>query len=248
MVKLIRWGIIPDQVTMKKFTLFITIFIFCVFVLIGYLLASSVGKNTKDSPLPPTPETQEILQQSNYLVFLVDDFQSKKPQLLAIWSVLVSEPSPKKMFFFSLFPTINFSTNDQLISIFALRNNSTLTASSMRRLKRVFDLKIDGYFIIDNASYLSLAANAGIDQLEIISETPRTVDEVKVLRFSTSKFFNTLCDLFSSGATTSFFSKVDWNALMPAHLVSDKTSDEMKALTDQLSSQSEVNTCRVILP
>jgi hypothetical protein len=233
---------------MKKSTLFIIIILFTFFVLIGYLLASKVLKDHQDLKVTSTPETQEKIQQNNYLFFLVNDLQSKKPELLAIWSVVATESPTDRMYFLSLFPSQDFSTNEQLVSLFSLRKDSTLTPSSLRRFTRVFNLNTEGYFIIDNTSYLSFAANASIDQLEILTETPKTIEEVDALQNSTSVFFNSICDLFSSGAATSFFSKIDWNATMPAHMVSDKKPDEMIDLIDQLGELPGINTCKVILP
>ncbi len=233
---------------MKKFTPLLIVIFFVVFVLIGYLLASTVFKDRQEPKLTPTSEIQETLQQKNYLIFLVDDLRSKNPELLAIWSVLGTDSPTDKVFFLSLFPTTVFSKNDQLVSLFSLRNDSTLTASSFRRLKSVFDIKTEGYFIIDNASYLSFAANAGIDQLEILTETPKTIEEVDALRSSTSEFFKTICDLFSSGAATSFFSKIDWNATIPTHMASNKNLNEINGLIDQMGELPGINTCKVILP
>jgi hypothetical protein len=233
---------------MKKSTLLVIIILFAVFVLIGYLLAAKLFTSHQETKLPPTPEAQETLQQKNYLVILVNDLQSKNPELLAIWSVLATESPTDMINFISLFPTVNYSTNDQLVSLFNLRNDSVLTTTSLRRLSRVFDLKTDGYFIIDNAAFLTFAANAGIDQLEVLTETPKALEEVGSIRSSTSEFFNTICDFFSSGAATSFFSKIDWNAAIPAHMESDNTPDEIIGLIDQMSELPDVNTCKVILP
>jgi hypothetical protein len=233
---------------MKKTTLLIIVILFIVFVLIGYLLASKVFNNYQDRKVTPTPETQESLSQNNYLVFLVDDLQSKKPGLLAIWSVLAAEIPTDNVYFVSLFPTQDLSSNEQLASLFSLRKDSTLTASSLRRFRRIFNLETEGFFIIDNASYLSLASNAGMDQLEVVTETPKTIEKVEALRSNTSEFFKTICSLFSSGAATSFFSKIDWNTTMPAHLVSDKNPDEIIGLIDQLGELPRINTCKVNLP
>lgn len=233
---------------MKKTTPLIIVIIFAGFVLIGYLLASRVFKNHLEPRVTSTPETKVTLQQKNYLVFLVNDLQTKKPGLLAIWSVLATDSPTDKVFFVSLYPTADLSTNEQLLSLFDLRNNSTLTSSSYRRLTRLFNITTDGYFIIDNTSYLSFASNAGIDQLEVINNTPVSAEEVNALRSSTSSFFKSICDLFSSGAATSFFSKIDWSTTIPDHMVSDKTTGDITGLIDKLGNQTEFNTCKVILP
>jgi len=233
---------------MKKFFPLILVVLFSSFVLVGYLLASKVLKKDQGSVVVQSTETPEPLEQTNYLVFLIDDLQAKKPALLAIWSILSSTSSDSALFFVPLFPTTSISTNDQITPIIKLQKDKTLTASSVRRLSRVFDLKFDGYFIIDNNSYLAYAADAGIDQLGVLTEIPTTNEDIELIRTSTSKYFTTFCDLFTTGAANAFFSQIDWSNSIPAQLVSDKSTEEITSLIDLLDANSPIKTCKVAVP
>jgi len=233
---------------MKKFFLLILLILFSCFVLVGYLVASKVLKKDQNSAVMQSPQTLDPLEQTNYLVFLVDDLQSKKPALLAIWSILSSTSLDSALFFVPLFPTTSLSTNDQITPIFKMQKDKTLTASSVRRLSRVFDLKFDGYFIIDNNSYLAFAADAGIDQLGVLTKIPATNEDVELIRTSTSKYFSTLCDLFTTGAENAFFSQIEWGNSIPVHLVSDKSADEITSMIDHLGTISPIKTCKVAVP
>ena len=123
-----------------------------------------------------------------------------------------------------------------------------MTSSSYRRFKHIFDLAFDGYFIVDNSGLLSLASNASVEQLELISDSPLSLDSVAIVQKSGKVFLSKICDLLSSGAGNSFFSEVDWITLMPAHFISSKTFDDLQGLMDEESFSSELKTCNIIIP
>lgn len=241
-------SLISKYFQMKKSFPLILLVLFSSFVLVGYLLASKLMKKEPTSLVTQRLETPVPLEQKNFLVFLVDDLQSKKPELLAIWSVLSSANSNSNLFFIPLFPDSNISTNDQIIPIFKVQKNKTLSANTIRRFSRVFDLKYDGYFIIDNNTYLAFASDAGIDQLGILTKTPATIEEIELIRASTSNYFSTLCDLITTGASTAFFSKIDWGTAIPGQVVSDKSADEILSMIEILNADSPTKTCKVAVP
>jgi hypothetical protein len=233
---------------MKKFTVVLAVILFSGFVLIGFKLAARVfplrqASQTETSLPPPEP-----YEQSNFLLFQVNDLQIKNPQLIAIWVNLKSTSPTSELFFVSFYPTTSLEKNDQIKSIFSLTRDHQLTASSFRRFKRIFDLAFDGYFVVDNSGLLSLASNASVEQLELISDSPQSLESVALVQKSGKVFLSKICDLLSSGAGNSFFSQVDWITLMPAHFISNKTLDDFQGLIVQDNLSSENKTCNVIIP
>jgi hypothetical protein len=233
---------------MKKFTLIFAIILFSVFILIGFKLAGRIfppHQAALTETRPPSPEPQE---QRNFLLLQVNDLQIKDSQLIAIWVNLNSISPAHEYVFVSLYPTINLEKNDQISSMLTLTRDRQLTASSFRRYQRIFDVSLDGYFIVDNTGLLSLAANASVDQLELISESPQSLDSVTHVQKSGKVFLSRVCDLLSTGAGNSFFSQVDWTTQMPAHFISSMKLEELQGLIDDGNLSSQHDPCNVIIP
>ncbi len=217
-------------------------------MLIGYWLASSVfGLNTKPE-INQTVKPNQITKQSNFLLIQVSDLESKEPHLLSIWAAFSMESPANDQFYVSLYPTSDANKNAQIASIFTLTRNYSIKPNSLSRLERIFDLDFDGYFVIDNVGFLALASDLGIEQIEISSESPETSDAVIALQSSGTTFYHMLCNLSTSGAIDSFFSQIDWASLIPVHLTSDKSLEEIQKLIDIKNGQSSVENCKVIVP
>ena len=167
---------------MKKLTPLFVLILFSVFILIGYKIAARVFPLRKPAIPEINPSPSEPGIQSNFLLFQVNDLQAKEPQVIAIWAGLHSISSADEVFFISLYPTINLETNQQIKSIFSLTRGDLLTASSYRRFKNLFDFSLDGYFVVDNSGVLDLASKAGVDQLELINDSPETLESVTLVK------------------------------------------------------------------
>ena len=105
---------------MKKFTLLLAIILFSGFILIGFKLAARVFPLRQSSRSETSLPSPEPLDQSNFLLFQVNDLQIKNPQLIAIWVNLKSTSPANEIFFYSLYPTTSLEKNEQIKSIFSL--------------------------------------------------------------------------------------------------------------------------------
>ena len=233
---------------MKKLTPLFVLILFSVFLLIGYKIAARVFPLRKPAIPEINPSPSEPGVQSNFLLFQVNDLEAKEPQVIAIWAGLHSISSTDEFFFISLYPTVNLVTNQQVKSIFSLTRGDLLTASSYRRFKNLFDISLDGYFIIDNSGLLDFASKVGVDQLELINDSPETVESAILVEKSGKVFLNSICDLLESGAGNSFFSKIDWATLTQAHLSSSISPTEIQNLIDGTILADKTISCRVIIP
>ena len=233
---------------MKKFTVLLAVILFSGFLLIGFKLAARVFSLPHASQTETTLPSPEPLEQSNFLLFQVNDLQIKNPQLIAIWVNLKSTSPSSELYFVSLYPTTSLEKNEQLKSVFSLTRDDQLTASSFRRFKRIFDIAFDGYFVIDNSGLLSLASNASVEQLELISDSPQSLESVAIVQKSGKVFLSKICDLLTSSAGNSFFSQIDWTTLLPSHFISSKTFVDLQGLMDEENLSSEHKTCNVIIP
>lgn len=232
---------------MKKFTLFLAIILFSGFILIGFKLAERVFPLHLSSQSEINPPSTEPEEQRNYLIIHVNDLQIKNPQLIAIWVILKSISSSEELFFISLYPTTNLGTNEQIKSIFSITRENHLTASSYRRFKRIFNLVLDGYFIVDNSGLLSLASSSNVEQLELVNDSPQSPDSVKIVQKNGKVFLSRICDLMSSGAGNSFFSQLDWAMIMPAHFTSSMSFEDIQTLIEEENLSLKNLICKIVI-
>lgn len=234
---------------LKRFLPSLLILLFIGFLFLGYIIAKRVFPGNSSKPVE-TPYTEsEVLSQSGFLLFQVSSLEQKDAQLISAWIVIDADSTTgHQLFFINVYPVADLAKSEQLHSLFSLTRNETLTPSSFRRYKRIFNLPLNGYLITDNSGFLSLASIAGIDQLVIYNEPAQTIDAVHSIQKSGEIFLSRICDLLISGAGNSFFSQLDLEFLLPGVLTSDLSTSEISALINHVREFPSSYSCKVIIP
>lgn len=234
----------------KKIIPIFIIILFLGFIFFGFKLAQKFFPGHQSTPLVSSPAPDELISQSNYFLFQVNDFSQKHPQLIAIWMVIdASTPSGEEIFFIPLYPSItDVEKNEQIASIFSLNKEDTVVSSAFRRLRRLFNLEIDGYFVTDNTGFLNFASIAEVEQVEIFAESPQSIEAAEHVQASGNVFFTRVCTLLTSGASNAFFSQLDLSVLMPASLTSNIPGEVIQPLFDEINQTAQIASCRIILP
>lgn len=229
--------------------LFLAALLFLAFLIVGYKLAERIfPAKSETAPTNAQTTTLEMPAQENYLLLQFDDLTNKKPQLIAIWAMLHSGEPYTELFFVSLYPTTDASIDAQIADIVSLKRDHTLTASSLRRLARVFDLNLEGQFVVDNSAFLNLAAIAGVEEIAVFTSSSDSAETTAAIQNSGRTFFSAFCSLYSTGAGNSFYSQLDLGSLMPNHLTSSFSFEELGALLEQASQATNNGPCKVVVP
>lgn len=233
---------------MKKFFFIAAVIVFIGFVWFGFKTASSLFASRTENLDIESGTSQKQLVQSNYLLALVNDLTTDSPQLISVWAILNYPSVPPQVVFLPLFPTMYANTNQEITTAFKLSNNRKLTKSSRAELEKIVDLTFDGYFIVDNAALLRIAAYAELETLEIFSVPAASPESITVLQQNISSFFAAFCRLSTTGASNSFFSQIEWAQLQPDHFSSNVTLDELLLLIENVNNVPALETCQVLPP
>ncbi len=230
----------------KTVTLLLAVVLFLGFLFGGYKLAEKVFPPKTGSPSADTTlASLEVADQNDYLILQFANLDEKNPELISLWAVLHSAEPYGELFFVSLYPTGDASINSQIKAIVSLKNNHSLSPSSLRRLARVFGLDLQGEFVFDNTAFLNFAAIAGVEQIAVFSASADSAETAAAIQASGKTFYSAFCSLDSSGASNSFFSQLDLPGLMSGHLTSSFSAEELQALFDQAA---DTTSCQVVIP
>ncbi len=233
----------------KTVTLLFVVVLFFGFLFGGYKLAEKVfPPKVENLSSSATPSALEVAGQQDYLLLQFNNLDEKDPELISLWVVLHSAEPYSELFFVSLYPTADASINSQIKSIVSLKNNHSLRLSSLRRLARVFDLDLQGQFAFDNTAFLNFAAIAGVEQIAVFNASADSAETAAAIQASGKTFYSAFCSLDSSGASNSFFSQLDLPGLMPAHLTSSFSAEDLQALFEQASQAADAPSCQVVIP
>lgn len=234
---------------LKRSLPFFLILLFIGFLFLGYTIAKEIFPGHSLKPLVTLSMENEVLSQNGYLLFQVSSLDKKDAQLISTWIVIdAATKTGHQLFFVNVYPVLDLPKSEQLNIIFSLTRDERLTPSSYRRYKRLLNLKLNGYFIIDNSGLLSLSSIGGIDQLEIYNESAQTTEAVQHIQASGKTVLSRICELLSSGAGTSFFSQLNLDVLMPDVLTSDQSKEEISALINNVTQSTSPYSCNVIVP
>ena len=220
------------------------VFIGCVFF--GFKAASNLFSERAENQnsLLDTPQVQT--GQSNFLIVLVNDLTADKPKLISLWGVLNYPSEPPQVVFLPLYSTANNETNRDISSAFDLTNNKKIPGRSIGKLEDAVDLSFDGYFVTDNAALLRFASYADLETLEMFNQPAESAESIVAVQYSLNSFFISICRLCKSGASNSFFSKVEWSHLLPDHFSTDLTFEELMLMIDRINISAAHTTCEVI--
>ncbi len=231
---------------MRKLFLFIAAVVFLGCVFFGYKAASKLFANRagNQNNISETPLTS--LEQSKFLLVLVNDLSADKPQLISLWGVLNYPSSPPQVVFLPLYPTTNAELNHEISSAFVLSNMKQISSRSIGKMEKIVDLVFDGYFITDNTALLRFAAYANLEKLEIFNEPAATSESNIAVQNNISTFFTAFCQLCKSGASNAFFSQIEWSPLLPKHFSTDLSFEELTLMIDRVNNAAALTTCEVL--
>lgn len=231
---------------MRKLFIFFSAVVFIGCVFFGFKAASNLFSERAENQnsLLDTPQVQP--GQSNFLIVLVNDLTADEPQLISLWGVLNYPSEPPQVVFLPLYPTANTETNREVASDFDLSNNKKIPGRSIGKLEDAMDLSFDGYFLTDNAALLPFASYADLETLEIFNQPADSGETIVAVQKSINSFFTAICRLCKSGASNSFFSKIEWSNLLPDHFSTDLTFEELMLMIDRINISAALTTCEVI--
>ncbi len=231
---------------MKKIFLFIAAVIFIAFIFFGFKAASNLFAERAEDQNNIITTPQLSLVQSNYLLVLVNDLTADQPQLISLWGVLNYPSNPPQLVFIPLYPTSSTDTNREISSAFDLSNTKKIPARSIGKLEDALDLSFAGYFVSDNSGFLRFADYANLDTLEIFSKPAESSESIISVENSINSFFTAVCELCESGASNSFFSKIEWSHLLPDHFSTDMSFEEMSLMIERINNSAPLTTCEVL--
>jgi hypothetical protein len=231
---------------MRKLFLFIAAVVFIGCVYFGFKAASNLfaARSENQNNNITTPQTNPV--QSNYLIVLVNDLTADKPQLISLWGVFTYPSNPPRVVFLPLYPTAISETNREISSAFDLSNTKKITGRSIGKFEDAVDLSFDGYFVTDNAGLLRFADYANLETLEIFNAPAEASESIHSLEVSINSFFTSVCGFFKTGASNSFFSKIEWSQLLLDHFSTDLPFEEMMLMIDRINNSASLTTCEVL--
>jgi hypothetical protein len=231
---------------MRKLFFFIAAVVFIGCVFFGFKAASKLFSQRAENQNNNIEIPQAHLIQSNYLLGLVNDLSADKPQLISVWGVLNYPSSPPQVVFLPLYPTANTETNREISSAFDLSNTKKIPGRSIGKLGEAVDLEFDGYFVTDNTALMRFAAYANLETLELFSKPAESTEISLAVQNSINSFFTALCQLCMTGASNSFFSKIEWSQLLPDHFSTDLSFEELMLMIDRINNSTALTTCEVL--
>jgi hypothetical protein len=231
---------------MRKLFIFIAAVVFIGCVFFGFKAASKLFSERTENQNSNIDTPQAQLVQSSFLLALVNDLSADEPQLISLWGVLNYPSEPPQVVFLPLYPTSNAETNRDITSAFGLSNNKKIPGRSIGKLEDAVDLSFDGYFVTDNAALLRFASYADLETLEMFNQPVESAETIVAVQKSLNSFFTAICRLCKSGASNSFFSKIEWSHLLPDHFSTDLTFEELMLMIDRINISAALTTCEVI--
>jgi hypothetical protein len=231
---------------MKKFYLIIAVVVFIGCMYFGFRAASHLfaARAENQDNVITTPQTRFV--QSNFLLVLVNDLSADKPQLISLWGVLNYPSNPPQVVFLPLFPTASNEINLETSSAFDLSSTKKIPTRSIGKLEHAVDLTFDGYFVTDNTALLRFATYANLETLEIFNEPAGSPESIVSMENNINSFLTAFCQLCKTGASNSFFSKIEWSHLLPSHFSTDLSFEELMLIIDSINNFAALTTCEVL--
>lgn len=214
---------------MQKFLrLLIILFLFIVCLLIGANLANvTLPENNSHSNLVEAEETQV-----NFLIFVIDNFENRKPQLQSIWSVIFYYQDSKGIMFIPLTDKTK-SNFEELEKSFILTPERELNERTIKFFNSKYRTKWNSSIVLDQIALTHLLNWASKNQID---ETPETLS-------LTTDHINALCSSFSYNIPS--IEGIDWSLLFPVHFKSNLNVDQMNSIWNNFDDSSSL-LCEII--
>jgi len=209
---------------MQKFLrLLIILFLFIVCLLIGANLANvTLPENNNKTNLVEVDETQ-----TQFLIFVIDNFENRKPQLQSIWSVIFYFQDSNGIMFIPL--TDKTQPNfDELEKSFILTPGRELNERTIKFFNTKFRTKWNASIVFDQIALTHLLKWVSNNQ---INETPDSLS-------LTTIHINTLCTSLPNNIPS--IEELDWTLLYPDHFKSNLSTDQMKSIWHKFEDSSSL--------
>lgn len=216
---------------MRKFfgILIIAITFFaCLFAAI--YLAENVAPSRNSSVNP----NFELTNQSSLLVLVVDQMVEKKPNLISAWTLVFYQNQENGIILLPL--GLRYMNNfDQLNQQLRIDSKHNISSITINDYQKTFNMKWDGYLLLDLDGLSSLLAWVSHQELEY------STDQLIALTSNHDNaelFLDDVCRTIN-GKSPADINQIDWERLSPTHLTSPLTKEKLNDVwlslpTDQL--------------
>ncbi len=225
---------------MRKTVIALTIIAFIACFLVGLYLAEIVpgkgrlGSVTGNNPLS-TPASRF---QHNILIIRVDDLQTKAPNLVSIWGLIIYFPEPK-LIFQRIYP-LGILENEKIDASFSLSAGKIPSNSFLKALNQSLNITWDNFVLLDTQAgdhFSTWAGGPALIQNEAVTDPEQALaTEAEAIQL--------LCEKYaaqSGGQRDSF----DWTPLIPDHLQTNIPLDFGLLSSDKLSQSGMPVRCEI---
>ena len=214
---------------MQKFLrLLIILFLFIVCLLIGANLANvTLPENNNRTNLAEADETQ-----TQFLIFVIDNFENRKPQLQSIWSVIFYYQDSYGIMFIPL--TDKTKPNfDELEKSFILTPERELNERTIKFFNTKYRTKWNSAIVLDQIALTQLVNWVSNNQINLTPENlSLTTDQI-----------NTLCSSLTDKIPP--IEGLDWSLFYPDHFKSNLGIEEMNSIWNNFIDSNSL-LCEII--
>lgn len=178
------------------------------------------------------PDTQHD-DQKKILIFVVDRFDKKNPELLSVWSVVIYYQDAKGI---TLIP-ISIEKGEPLKEIkrsFVLTADKDLHVKTIKYMNTKYKSKWDTYLILDNFSANYLLGWITNNAFEVVSTEPS----------DGYSHIENMCNIISENKLSSI-DTLDWPLITPDHLKTNLSIESIRDLWENLLGEEQI-LCEVI--
>jgi len=207
--------------------------IICLFIICLLLGANLANISLTENQVTPIKPSQLDENQTKILIFVVDNFEKRKPDLISIWSVILYYQDNHGL----MFVPITYNSNENFSEFeksFNVTSDRTINYRTIKFLNTKFRTNWKSFVIVDQTAitYLSSWISLG----EILE--PST--DFDSLNQNTEK----ICGLLETQQLAQI-EEIDWSRIYPNHLNSELTIDQMINLWKKMSESNSV-LCEII--
>ena len=216
---------------MQKFLrviIIISLFVIC--LLIGANLANI---SLTDNQVKPVSQIQEDETQTRILVYVVDNFEKRKPELMSIWSVIFYYQDSQGLMFVPLVFDADENFNEYEKS-FIVTADRTIHERTIKFFNTKFRTNWNSYIIMDQAAVSYLTSWISLNEIK----------EVSIDNESLGGNIEKICSLLLNHQIAQI-DGIEWSLIFPHHMNSDLSIEQMKNLWEKLSG-SNLILCEII--
>lgn len=207
--------------------------IICLFIICLLLGANLANISLTDNQVTPINQSQLDENQTKILIFVVDNFEKRKPDLISVWSVIFYYQDNHGL----MFVPLTYDSNENFSEFeksFIVTSDRTINDRTIKFLNTKFRTNWKSFVVVDQTavSYLTSWITFG----EILE--PST--DFDSLKQNTEK----ICRLLGTHQIAQI-EEVDWSRIYPNHLNSDLTIDQMNNLWIKMIGSNSV-LCEII--